>query len=123
MFTLDSSSDADDTHKFYINFSGNPVAWLGSEGNIVLEGRCIVQSSCAPSANSFIIRNSSDSAVAHINETGDLCIEQGDCLSSISCNPTRDAVIVLNSSGALKSFIDYNGDLCYTGTLYEQTTI
>jgi hypothetical protein len=110
-----------DTHKFYIkNIAGENVAWLGSEGNIVLSGNCSNQTSCTPSSDSFIFKDSSDNVVAYINSIGDLCIETGDCSDqSASCNPSNDAFIIQDSSGNNVSYIDITGDLCLTGTLTE----
>ena len=114
-----------DTHKFtHKNASGAIVAWMGSEGNMVIRGSCYAQSICIASLDSFIIANNSDSTVAFINNSGDLCIEKGDCSDqSVSCNPTRDAFIVRNSSGSNMSYIDFDGDLCLTGRLYENAKI
>ncbi|MEN9626326.1 MAG: hypothetical protein RL557_654 [archaeon] len=111
-----------DTHKYFVkDSSGNAVAWLGSQGNIVLRGRCFSGGSCnSPGANSFIIANNTDDHVAFINSSGDLCIEKGDCSDqSTSCNPMRNAFIIRNSSNYNMSYIDFDGDLCLTGRLYE----
>ncbi len=113
-----------DEQRFYHYDSfGNPVAWLGDFGNIVLKGKCYAQSNCAYTDNgSFIISNATDEIVAYVNSTGDLCIEKGNCSDrAASCNPTRDAFILQNSSGKNVSYIDFSGDLCLTGRLYENS--
>ena len=111
-----------DFYKFYIkDSSGNPVAWLGDLGNIVLKGTCFSGGSCdSPGDNSFIIKNSANQNVAFINSTGDLCLESGDCSDeSVTCNPTTDALIIRDSSNTNMSYIDTDGDLCLTGKLFE----
>lgn len=113
-----------DTHKFYIkNSSGDNVAWLGNNGNIVLKGKCFSGGNCDnPGEDSFIIRNSTNNNVAFINSTGDLCVEKGDCYDeSTSCNPLRDAFIIQNSSASNMSYIDFDGDLCLIGKLYQNS--
>lgn len=113
-----------DTHKFYVkNSSNNPVAWLGNFGNIVLKGKCFSGGNCnTPGPDSFIVRNITDSNMAFINSSGDLCIIKGDCSDeSVSCNPTRTAFIVRNSSDYNMSYIDFDGELCLTGKLYENS--
>jgi len=123
--TINSTVLPNDTYKFFIkNNSGDPVAWLGNEGNIVLGGVCSNQTTCIAPSNSFIIANSSDNTTAYINNTGDLCIEKGDCTDqSATCNPSRDAFIIQNSSSTNMSYIDFDGDLCLTGGLYENTDL
>src|SRR3989344_3256736 len=127
VFTLGTSITLpNDTSKYYIkDSSGNPVAWLGNFGNIVLKGNCFFNISCnSPGDNSFILRNSTNNNVAFINSTGDLCIIKGDCSDeSISCNQTRDAFIMRNSSNSNMSYIDFDGDLCLTGKLYESSNL
>ena len=87
-----------------------------------MKGGCVAQSACTASSNSFIIANNSDSTVAYINSTGDLCVERGDCTDlSASCNPTRNAFIIKDSSDKNVSYIDFNGDLCLTGRLYQNS--
>jgi len=115
-----------DPSKHYIkDSSSNIVAWLGNEGNIVLKGSCFSGGSCdIPGYDSFIMGNSTDSHIAFINSTGDLCIEKGDCSDeSSSCNPTRGAFIIRNSSNYNMSYIDFDGDLCLTGRLYENADL
>lgn len=113
-----------DTHKFYHkNSSGDAVAWLGSEGNIVLKGSCFSGGSCSnPGADSFIIRNSTYDNVAYVNSTGDLCIFTGDCSDqSANCgSPVGDSFIVKNNSVNM-IYIDSTGDLCLKGSLYENS--
>jgi hypothetical protein len=114
-----------DTYKFYIkNNLSEPVAWLGSEGNIVLEGTCSNQTTCTAPADSFIIANNADNTTAYIDNQGNLCVEKGDCSDqSASCNPTRDAFIIRNASGSNMSYIDFDGDLCLIGGLYENADL
>ncbi|MBR9703843.1 hypothetical protein GOV12_00390, partial [Candidatus Pacearchaeota archaeon] len=115
-----------DPSKFYHkNSLGNPVAWFGNEGNIVLDGSCYSGGNCnTPGNDSFIIGNSTDDYTAFINSTGDLCLEKGDCSDeSASCNPTRDAFIIRNSSDYNMSYIDFDGDLCLIGGLYENADL
>ncbi len=115
-----------DTHKYYVNdSSGEAVAWIGSEGNIVLQGSCFVGDCSSPGNDSFIIRNSRGDNVAYINSTGDLCLMTGDCSDeSVTCNPTTDALIVRNKSTQINmSYIDYTGDLCLVGRLYENVEL
>ncbi len=117
----------DDTHKFYIkNSTNDAVAWIGSEGNIVLGGSCFSGGSCdsAGTGGSFIVKNNLGQNVAFINSTGDLCVEVGDCSDeSATCNPTTNAFIVRNSALVNVSYIDYTGNLCLTGELYENAQL
>ncbi len=113
-----------DTHKFYHkDSSGNPVAWLGNSGNIILKGKCFFNTSCdTPGDDSFIIRNSTNNNVAYINSTGDLCIEKGDCSGeSANCNGPADGAFIMANSTSYVSYIDGNGELCLTGKLYENS--
>lgn len=116
-----------DTYKFYHkNSSGNPVAWLGNLGNIVLKGRCFSGGNCNnPGVNSFIVRNSSNNNVAFINSSGDLCIITGDCSDhSATCNTNpQNAFIYKNSSDDNVIYIDKYGDLCLVGGLYENSNL
>jgi len=124
-FNVNAPIPPNDTHKFYIkNSTGSSVAWLGSFGNIVLKGNCFSGGSCSnPGDNSFIVRNVSNTNIAFINSTGDLCIVKGDCSDeSATCNPTRDAFIIRNSSNYNMSYIDFDGGLCLTGKLYETSS-
>ena len=101
-----------------INITGNNVAWLGSEGNIVLKGTCSVNATCIAPSNSYIFEDSFGETVAYIDPNGNLCIEIGDCSDqSATCNPSNDAYIIQNSAGNNMSYIDNAGDLCLTGTL------
>ena len=121
---INSAILPNDTSKYYIkDSSGNPVAWLGNSGNIVLKGKCFNSTNCNnPGDNSFIIRNSTNNNVAYINSTGDLCIGKGDCSDqSSTCNPARDAFIIRNSTNSNMSYIDFDGDLCLTGRLYQNS--
>ena len=115
-----------DTHKFYHkDNSGNIVAWLGSEGNIALEGQCFSGGTCNnPGDGSLIFRNSSLDYVGFVNTTGDLCIIQGDCSDqSTNCNaPSEGAFIISNSTG-YTSYIDGTGDLCLVGRLFENVNL
>lgn len=98
--------------------NSNNVSSFDDEGNIILKGVCISTGACTPTSKSFIIRNSTDGAVAYINETGDMCISVGTCTGgSATCNPSNDAFIVQDSTGKNVSYIDKTGDLCLIGTL------
>jgi parallel beta-helix repeat protein len=114
-----------DTYKFYHkNLTGQNVAWLGSAGNIVLKGKCFSGGNCnSPGSNSIIFGNSTDSYVAFINSTGDLCLEKGDCSDeSANCNsPSGSSFIVRNSTNNNVIYIDRNGELCLTGRLYQNS--
>jgi parallel beta-helix repeat protein len=107
-----------DTYKFYHkNSTGQNVAWLGSQGNIVLKGKCFSGGNCnSPGSNSIIFGNSTDNYVAFINSTGDLCLEKGDCSDeSANCNsPSGSSFIVRNSTNNNVIYIDRNGELCLT---------
>lgn len=126
VFTLGKITLPDDPHKFYHkDSSDNVVAWFGDSGNIVLKGHCYYGGNCNnPGVDSLIFRNSSDSNVAYINSTGDLCIIKGDCSDdSASCNPSFEAFIIRNSTDSNMSYIDFTGDLCLVGDLYENADL
>ncbi len=113
---------SDDTHKFYIkNSSNDNVAWLGDEGNIVLNGTCTVSETCTPPANSFILENLSSDAVAYIDPYGNLCLESGTCDDNyVNCdNPGDGSFIVRNESDTNVAYINATGNLCLIGSLIE----
>ncbi|MBI2452386.1 PQQ-binding-like beta-propeller repeat protein [Candidatus Pacearchaeota archaeon] len=115
-----------DTQKFIIqNSSGNKVAWLGSEGNIVLKGNCNNQTICTAPTNSFKIKNASGDVKAYIDSaTGNMCIESStSCQNSdeqTNCNSPNPSFIIQNQTGSEVIVIDRtNGNLCLTGKVYE----
>ncbi len=111
-----------DTHKFYIKNNNDPVAWLGSEGNVVLEGSCFIGTCETPEDNSLVIRNSTKGSIAFINSSGDMCVSSGDCSDeSEQCDNPTDALAMRNQSKDVVSYL--NGSLCLTGKLYENTNI
>jgi subtilisin family serine protease len=116
---------ANDTHKFYHKNSANEnVAWLGSEGNIVLKGTCSSGGSCdSYGDNAIVFGNSTDDSVAYIDSNGNLCLEYGDCSDeSLNCNsPSGNSFIVKDSSNTNVIYIDGKGDLCLTGQLYQNS--
>ena len=128
IITIESPIIPNDTHKFRItNSTGNNVAWLGSEGNIVLKGSCTSGGTCTAPANSFIIKDSSGDTKAFIDSDGNLCIESATtCANSdqqVSCSSPNDSFIVKDGSNNEVIVIDStNGNQCLTGTLYENST-
>ncbi len=124
-FNINITVPPNDTYKFYHkSSSGDVVAWLGNEGNIVLKGSCFSGGSCdAPGSNSFIVKNSTGDNVAFINSSGDMCVETGDCSDySATCNTNpEDAFIYRNSSNDNVICIDKYGDLCLVGGLFENS--
>lgn len=86
-----------------------------------MKGKCYSGGNCnSPGANSFIIRNATNTNVAFINSTGDLCIKTGTCSDeSPSCNPANNAFIIRDSFNQNVSYIDNTGDLCLKGTLIQ----
>ena len=122
-FSISTGVPPNDTSKFYIkNSSGSNVAWLGSEGNIVLKGTCTAQATCTAPANSFIIANYTDSTTAYIDSNGNMCVEKGDCSDeSTNCNSPADGAFIMANSTNYVSYIDGEGDLCLIGTLYQNS--
>lgn len=109
-------------NKFIIkNQNSENIGGFDEFGNIILKGTCQVQSTCIPTIDSFIFKNSNGDIVAYIDINGNLCIETGDCSSSTSCSATsNDEFIMQDETGKAVSKIDLiNGDLCYTGRLIE----
>ncbi|MEK6871674.1 MAG: RHS repeat-associated core domain-containing protein [Nanoarchaeota archaeon] len=74
-----------------------------------------------PSDNSFIVRNSSNTNVAFINTSGDLCLVSGSCNDRYNnCNaPGDNSFIVRNSTNSNVSYINSTGSLCLLGQLLE----
>ncbi|PIN90185.1 hypothetical protein COU57_04370 [Candidatus Pacearchaeota archaeon CG10_big_fil_rev_8_21_14_0_10_32_14] len=118
----------DDEFKFNItDGTGATVAWLGSEGNIVLKGTCTSGGTCTAPANSFIIKDSTGDTKAFIDSDGNLCIESAtSCEASseqTSCTSPNDSFIVKDDAGNEVIVIDStNGNLCSTGGIYESST-
>ena len=123
-FSVSIGAPLNDTYKFYHkDSSGNTVAWLGDQGNIVLKGKCYSGGNCNnPGDNSLIFRNESDYNLGFINVTGDLCIIKGDCSDeSTNCDSPVDGAFIMANSTDYVSYIDGEGDLCLTGTLYQNS--
>ena len=116
VFTLNAIPN--DAEKYFVKDGiGNPVAWFGIDGNIVLKGSCFT-GACSPPADSFIIKNGTNT-VAYIDSNGDLCLETGDCSGNSGSCSVSDAFKIVNGSDVV-SYIDSNGDLCLTGGLFEE---
>jgi len=123
-----NTTPPNDPYKYYIkNSIGTAVAWFGTEGNIVLDGVCTVQTDCSSGANGFILKNSTRDVTIYVNFTGDMCVSNGDCSDeSATCNPdsTTNSFIVRNGSSKLNMiYMSDNGDLCLTGGLYENANL
>lgn len=103
------------------NPSLDNVAYFGSGGNLILAGNCISGGACSAPDGSYVFQDSEGNEVAHVDNSGNLCIEYGDCSdNSLSCNPSNSAFIIQDSLGNNVSYIDLtNGDLCLTGDLIE----
>jgi hypothetical protein len=124
VFTLESAILPNDPHKFIVETPGYAVAWISTNGNIALKGKCFFNTTCdAPGDDSFMIRNLTDYLVAFINSTGDLCIIKGDCSDeSATCNNmSREGFIFRNSSDDITAYIDFDGEMCLIGKLYENS--
>jgi len=116
-FEIVSGVIPNDTDRFYVkNSSGDPVAWLGTQGNVVIEGSKF-EGGCL-GGSGFVVRNSSYDVVAFINSSGDLCVSSF-VEEQASCNPSVDAFKIRNSSYYNMSYIDVEGDMCLIGELYE----
>jgi len=125
-FTIEVELPTDPNKFYHQNSSGDAVAWLGNEGNIVLSGSCFSGGNCdSPGDESLIFRNSTIDYVAFINSTGDLCVETGDCSdNSASCSsPVGNSFIVRNSSLDYVSYFDSTGDLCLIGGMFENADL
>ncbi len=126
IITYQSTILPNDTSKFYHkDSSGDPVAWLGNQGNIVLKGKCFSGGNCDnPGDGSLIFRNESNHNLGYINITGDLCIIKGDCSDkSANCDSPADGAFIMANSTNYVSYIDGEGDLCLTGRLYENSDL
>jgi len=128
IFNISISGSPNDQYKFNItDGTGSTVAWLGSEGNIVLKGTCTSGGTCTAPANSFIIKDASGDTKAYIDSNGNLCTESATtCANSdqqVSCSSPNDSFIVKDDAGNEVIVIDStNGNLCSKGGIYESST-
>jgi hypothetical protein len=111
----------DDVDKFYVkNSSGDPVAWFGDLGNVVLKGTFTSGGTCTAPSDSFIVKNSSGDTVAYVDNQGNMCIEGTLSEEASSCNPTGSVFTIKDSTGTKVSYIEFaDGDMCLKGKLYE----
>ena len=124
--TITNVSLPEDSHKTYHkDAAGNPVAWLGNLGNIVLKGQCYSGGNCdAPGDGSLIFRNDTGYNLGFVNATGDMCIISGDCSDeAANCNSPADGAFIIANSTDYVSYVDGEGDLCLVGRLYENVDL
>ena len=116
----------EDPHKFYIkNNSGDPVAWFGNLGNLVLKGSLTPNTTPEASANDeFRIQDSIGDDVAIIDtSSGDMDIEGTLKLDSegnwVAPTDGDDNFRIKDSGGNDVAYISKTGDLYLKGQLYE----
>jgi len=77
------------------------------------------QASLTPSANSFILKNSTGSTIVYINESGYLFLLGTVTSGSDMSGLTTTNLEIRNATGSLVAFFDNQGNLKLKGSIYE----
>ncbi|HIJ52126.1 MAG TPA: hypothetical protein HPP66_03105 [Planctomycetes bacterium] len=111
----------EDSHKFYIkNNSGDPVAWFGNLGNLVLKGSLTPNTTPQASANDeFRIQDSIGDDVAIIDATNGNMYIKGSRQSTWEDPSAESDEFIIESSTGPVGYINELGNLYLKGQLYE----
>jgi hypothetical protein len=105
---------------FITRSSGNPVVIFDALGAVDLKASLTQSASGSPGANDFIIRNSTGSAVAWINASGNLLIKG--TLSEnngVACTPPANSFFIKGNNSECVAYVNNTGDLWLKGDLRE----
>jgi len=104
------------------NSSGSAIAKFTAGGDIILKGTCTSGGSCtSPPDGSFVIQNSTGSAKAYVDSSGNLCIEDANCsdYDSDCSSPGDGSFILQDASGSNVAYLNATGNMCLVGGLTE----
>ncbi|MAG61738.1 hypothetical protein CMI43_02905, partial [Candidatus Pacearchaeota archaeon] len=110
-----------DVYKFEVRDSiGEVVAWLGSDGNIVLKGS--VSKDYFPSGEALVVKDSLGDVSSYIDEEGMFYYTGLLTENALSCEEVSSddeyAVSVKGGDGGVAGYIKYNGDVCLKGQIF-----